>query len=98
MPGAAANPLNQVPDQRHIALLADPASKPQAYLDRDGQGHPDDVGLFLDTYLTRLHLSQVVWLLDQRRLDRLTVDARSRPPTGPVHSSKPNATTIACSE
>ena len=40
--GAATHPLDQPPDQRHVALFADLTGQPQPGPDHHGQRHPDD--------------------------------------------------------
>ena len=43
--GTGTHPLDQPPDQRHVALLTDLASQPQSGGDHHGQRHPDDAAL-----------------------------------------------------
>ena len=80
MEGTGAHPLDQPPDQRHVALLADLASQPQAGADHHGQRHPHDAPLALDADLVGLHLAQVTRLLDQMLLDGLALAASACPP------------------
>src|SRR5438093_12919956 len=79
--GTAAHPLDQLPDQGHVTLLADLAAQPQTCLDHDGECHPHDTALFLDAQLIGLHLPQVPWLLDQILVHGLALTARAGPPT-----------------
>src|SRR5438270_2563833 len=78
--GAAADALDQPPDQGQVALLADLAAPPQAGLHHHGHGHPDHTALLLDAQLVGLHLSEVPWWLDQRLLHGLALPPRARPP------------------
>src|SRR5438874_313544 len=78
--GAAADALDQPPDQGQVALLADLAAQPQAGLHHHGHGHPDNTALLLDAQLIGLHLSDVPWLLDQRLMHGLALPPRARPP------------------
>src|SRR5437870_7040345 len=78
--GAAADALDQPPDQGHVALLADLAAQPQAGLHHHGHGHPDHTALLLDAQLVGLHLSEVPWLLDQILVHGLALPPRARPP------------------
>ena len=80
MRGTAMSPLNQPPEQCHVALLTDLTAKPQARLDHHGQRHPHDVPLFLDTDRIGLHLSKGTWLLDQILVHDLALTARASPP------------------
>src|SRR5262245_54553287 len=43
-----ADPLDQPPDQRQVALLTDFPAKPQPGLHHHGHGHPDNTALLLD--------------------------------------------------
>src|SRR5262250_2338991 len=58
MEGTGAHPLDQSPDQWHIALLTDLTSQPQAGGDHYGERHPDNAPLSLDAYLVGLHLAE----------------------------------------
>jgi len=84
-------PLDQPPDQGHVALLADLAAQPQACLDHHGQCHPHDTALLLDTDLIGLHLPQVPWLLDQILVHGLALTARAGPPIGNGPLVKPKS-------
>src|SRR5437660_5147018 len=79
--GAAADALDQPPDQGHVALLADLAAQPQAGLHHHGHGHPDHTALLLDAQLVGLDLSEVPWLLDQILVHGLALTARAGPPS-----------------
>jgi len=78
--GTGVHPLDQPPDQRHVALLTDLASQPQPGGDHHGERHPDYAPLSLDAYLVGLHLAEVPRLLDQMFLDGLALAASACPP------------------
>jgi len=94
--GTAADPLDQAPDQRHVALRADFPAPPKSGLHHHRHGHPDDTALFLDAQLIGLDLSQVPRLLDQIRVHGLALTARTGPPirSGTLVESKRRP--IAC--
>src|SRR5262245_38715746 len=76
----AAYPLNEAPNQRHVAVGAQLASQPQPRADHPRQCHPDNAPLFFHTDLIRLDRSQVTRVLDQPLVDSLPLSARSRQP------------------
>jgi hypothetical protein len=78
--GAAADTLDQPPDQGPVARLAARAAPPQAGRPHQGQGQPANTALLLDAPLVGLHLSEVPWLLDHRRVHGLALPPRARPP------------------
>jgi hypothetical protein len=80
LPRAAMPPCDETTNERQVTAGAHGASAPQAGLDQQRQGHPHEAPLGLDADRVGWHLPQVTWLLDQRRLDRLTLDASTRPP------------------
>src|SRR5512143_4110401 len=80
MQSTRAHPLDQTPNQRQVAMLADLASQPQPGLDHHSQRPPHDAPLALDSYLVGLHLSEVSRLLHQMLLDGLSLSASACPP------------------
>jgi hypothetical protein len=76
----ALHPRDQPPDQGPITLRADLATQPQARADHQGQGHPDDAALLLDTDFVRLYLPQVAGMLDEMLLHRLALAPSTRQP------------------
>ena len=82
MQGTATDPFDQAPDQRHVAVLADFTTEPQAGLHRHGHRHPHHGALFLDPNLVGLNLSEITRLLHQKLVDGLTLTAGSGPPMG----------------
>src|SRR5215831_11329767 len=77
-----ADPLDQLPNQGHVALLADRTSQPQPGGDHHGECHPDNAPLALDTYFIRLDVPESPRLLDQMLLHGLPVGTASPHPSG----------------
>jgi len=78
--GAAADALDQPPDQGHVARRPALAAPPQAGLHHHGHGHPDKTALLLDAQRVGLHLSEGPWLRDQILVHGLVLPPRARPP------------------